>query len=598
MSDQLMRYYERELAYIRKALSGFAQRFPEQAEQLQLNKNSVEDPSITRLLDGMALLTARTELRLDEQLPDILQDLLNLLYPGYCQIAPSYCPIQLEEDPEQLSETVILPAGSQLTLPLPETQQSEAREALFTTSDDLVIYPFRIQDVRAEIAPFNHEPPPGVKNAEGVIEIELSCCDPEGLFNQLDVEHLDFYVRGFERNADSLMELLLKEVQYISVGDPSGQDYRILDTDQLKSRIADPELQFLPAYLQQFTGYDLLRDYFIYPDKAAYFRLSHFGQGLKTLAHNTLVLRLYVRYLPAEFLRMFDTRVFSLNTVPALNLFRQQGEPLNYDFSQLTMPVVADIGNSSEMEVVSIQEIREVLPDSERRVVPLYEARYQVSENPLQWQGRQRWDENSQRHMELSLSSPYYLPDQDNVVLAMDLMCCNGRSPCLVAEGTEVESLESIDLPGELKVVSTPSSPRYPALDNSLYWRFIALLNNNFASLLQTHDPVAALKDVLTLCSQSQLCQAAEAIREVSYRQEVSTMNVCGQNTFASGTRVRVTVDTDTLDASFAVFSQVLNSFFQQFCSFDRFIQVSISQFGNDANQHDFPAVHGSQLCF
>ena len=67
-----MRYYERELAYIRKALSGFAQRFPEQAEQLQLNKNSVEDPSITRLLDGMALLTARTELRLDEQLPDIL----------------------------------------------------------------------------------------------------------------------------------------------------------------------------------------------------------------------------------------------------------------------------------------------------------------------------------------------------------------------------------------------------------------------------------------------------------------------------------------------------------------------------------------------
>jgi len=260
--------------------------------------------------------------------------------------------------------------------------------------------------------------------------------------------------------------------------------------------------------------------------------------------------------------------------------------------------VVADIGNSSEMEVVSIQEIREVLPDSERRVVPLYEARYQVSENPLQWQGRQRWDENSQRHMELSLSSPYYLPDQDSVVLAMDLMCCNGRSPCLAAEGTEVESLESIDLPGEMRVVSTPSSPRYPTLDNSLYWRFIALLNNNFASLLQTHDPVAALKDVLTLCSQSQLCQAAEAIREVSYRQEVSTMNVCGQNTFASGTRVRVTVDTDTLDGSFAVLSQVLNSFFQQFCSFDRFIQVNVSQFGNDANQHDFPAVHGSQLCF
>lgn len=593
MSDQLMRYYERELVYIRKALSGFAQRFPEQAEQLQLNKNSVEDPSITRLLDGMALLTARTELKLDEQLPDILQDLLNLLYPGYCQISPSYCPIQLEEDPEQISETVTLPAGSQLALPLPED-----RQALFTTCDDLVIHPFRIQDIRAEIAPFNHSPPDSVKNAEGVIEIELGCCDQETTFDQLDTEHLDFYVRGFERNAESLIELLLKEVLYISVGDLSGQDHHILETDHLQSRGADPEFQFLPSYLQQFTGYDLLRDYFIYPDKAAYFRLNHFGQALKHLTHNTLVLRLYVRHLPAEFLRMFDTQVFSLNTVPALNLFRQQGEPLNYDFSQLTVPVVADIGNNSELEVVSIQEIREVLPDSERRVVPLYEARYQASENPLQWQGRQHWDENGLRHMELSLSSPYYLPDQDSVVLAMDLMCCNGRSPCLVAEGTDVENLEAIDLPGEMKVLSTPSSPRYPSLDNGLYWRFIALLNNNFASLLQSHDSVATLKDVLTLCSQNSICQTAEAIREVSYRQEVSTMKVCGKNTFASGTRVQVTVDTDMLDGSFAVLSQILNGFFQQFCSFDRFIQVNVNQFGNDTNQYKFPAVHGSQLCF
>lgn len=593
MSDQLMRYYERELAYIRKALSGFAQRFPEQAEQLQLNKNSVEDPSITRLLDGMALLTARTELRLDEQLPDILQDLLTLLYPGYSQIAPGYCPIQLQEDPEQLSEAVVLPAGSQLALPLSDEQQ-----AIFTTCDELVVQPFRIRDVRAEIAPFNHEPPARLKNAEGVIEIELSCCDPDARFDQLILSELDFYVRGFERNADSLMELLLKEVMFIAVGDLSGEDYQILEPGCLNSRISDPTFQFLPAYHQQFTGYDLLRDYFTYPDKAAYFRLSDFGKATHRMAHNTLVLRLYVRHLPAEFLRLFDTRVFSLNTVPAINLFRQPGEPLNYDFSQLMMPVVPEVSSGSDLEVVSIDHVREVLSDRDRRVVPLYEARYNASDNPLQWQARQRWDENGQRHMDLTLSSPYYLPDQDSVVLSMDLMCCNGRSPCLVAEDSPVENLEPIDLPGELKVVSTPSSPRYPSLDNGLYWRFIALLNNNFASLLQTQDPVAALKDVLTLCCQHQSCLPAEAIREVRYQQEVSTITVCGQNTFASGTRVWISVDTDVLDSSFSVLSQVLNSFFQQFCSFDRFIQVNVSQFGNDINQHNFPAVHGSQLCF
>lgn len=89
MSDQLLSYFERELTYIRRALDGFGKDFPEHASSMRLNQSSQEDPNISRLIDAVALLTAKTEKRMDEQFPEILQDLFHVLYPGYLQIVPS-----------------------------------------------------------------------------------------------------------------------------------------------------------------------------------------------------------------------------------------------------------------------------------------------------------------------------------------------------------------------------------------------------------------------------------------------------------------------------------------------------------------------------
>lgn len=592
MSDQLMRYYERELAYVRKALTGFGQRYPEQAAQLHINQGGIEDPNITRLIDGMALLTAKTEQRLDEQMPELVQDLFSLLYPGYNQVSPSYSALVLDTDPEQLNENASLPQGSEFAVPLPDGSQG-----LFTTCDDLAIYPYQLTSVRAEAAPYSFSVPTELSNSEAVIQLTLSCCDPDATFNQLDLEHFDFYVRGFEQSSDTLIELLLQQTELISLSNKDGSTQQVVSANRMFSRIADPTFQLLPRYGNQFPGFDLLRDYFTYPDKAAYFRIEHLGRELATFDASTVVINFFVRSLPAEFLRLFDTSVFCLNTVPALNLFEQRGEPLNYDFSCLSIPVMADAYANSGVEVVSVQQVREVLPDGERPLRPLYQARYRQEAQSRQWQSRQRWDEVGQRHIELTLSCEGVEAEQDSVVLALDLLCSNGRTPCLVAAGTEVECLAAIDLPGSMSMLTAPTSPQYPPADDSLYWRFIALLNTNFSSLLQTDHPVQALKDVLALCCHNTVCLQAEAVKAVQYKQQVAAMNVCHQNIFATGTEVEITLDAETLSSQSAVLGEVLNAFYQQFCSFDRFMQVTVSQFGSDGTIKAYPQVHGSQLC-
>lgn len=591
MSDQLLRYYERELAYVRRAMTAFAQRHPEQAAKLHIDQNSIEDPNINRLIDGMALLTAKTEERLDNRFPEIVQGLLSTLYPGYNQILPSYTALHLDAAAEDLSEALFLPANSPVTVTTPD-----GKECRFNTVDSLSVQPYSLSVVTAQTAPFVNKPA-SVRNAEAVIQLKLNCADPEASFSQLDVEHFDFYVRGFEQNSASLIELLLTQTEAIVLSDGFDQQQVSLPASQMVSRIADPAFNWLPRYGNQFTGFDMLRDYFTYPDKAAYFRITDMGRSMRRIDSAEMLISFYVRELPAEFLRLFSTEVFSLNTVPALNLFLQPGEPLNYDFSKLSMPVMADSDADSNLEVVSVDAVREIHSDGEYPLRPLYKSSYRQPVDARQWQTLQRWDKLGKRHMQLTLNCQSSDLQQDNIVLALDLWCCNGRQPCVIKAGTVVESLASVDLPGELKVLRAPSAPHYPELDESLNWRFIALLNANFASLLQTDEPAAALQQVLALCNHRHSSRQADSIKTVTYQQQVAPMTICGQNIFAPGTEVKVQLDANIMSGQSAVFAAVLNGFYQQFCSFDRFIQVDVSHFGDDRFLQSFPRVHGSQLC-
>ena len=585
-----MRYYERELSYIRKALNDFASRHPQQAAQLKLNQNNAEDPNITRLLDGVALLTAKTEQRLDEQLPELQQDLLSILYPGFLQTRPSYAAIQLQPDVEKLQDTVYLPKGSILSLPLPDGHKAD-----FSTCDELTVYPLVIDNISAHAAPFNMPAPPQVHNAEAVIQLRLACAVEDGLFSQLDIPQLDFYVRGFERRAASLIEILLQQTVGISVTNVDASVSIPVAREHLQCRIADPEFQWLPRFNNQFIGYDLLQDYFAYADKGAYFRLKQLQPVLAQIDEHVACINIFVRHLPAEFLRLFNREVFCLHTVPALNLFESRGEPLRYDFSRLSIPVLADASISSTVEAVAVLDVNEVRPDGEHPLSRLYQSRYRQQQRP-QWSSRQRWDEKGRLCLDLSVSHEQGQV-KDSVVLSMNLLCSNGRAPCLMQPGVVAECQEAIDLPGELVLLTTPTAPRYPDLSGDLNWRCVALLNANFASLLETDRPEAALKQVLQLFCLDQSCRQADAIRRVEYRQLVAPVQVREQNIFSVGNEITITLETELLSGQVAVFVQLLNGLYQQFCSFDRFVQLKIRRFGSDSHEIEFAKVHGSQLC-
>ena len=81
MSDALLPYYNRELNAIRALAAEFASAHPKIAARLRLADDSVDDPHVARLLEGVAFLAARVHHRLDDEFPELTDALLGVLYP-------------------------------------------------------------------------------------------------------------------------------------------------------------------------------------------------------------------------------------------------------------------------------------------------------------------------------------------------------------------------------------------------------------------------------------------------------------------------------------------------------------------------------------
>ena len=88
--DDLVRYYERELALLRERAREFAERYPKIATRLALRGDSgSEDPHAERLFETFALLAARAAKNIEDDYPEFTKALIGTLYPHYLRPFPS-----------------------------------------------------------------------------------------------------------------------------------------------------------------------------------------------------------------------------------------------------------------------------------------------------------------------------------------------------------------------------------------------------------------------------------------------------------------------------------------------------------------------------
>ena len=189
MSDDLLPYYEKELGFIRKSGAEFADTHPKIAGRLRINSDTVEDPHVSRLLEGFAYLNARIQHKLDDEFPELTDALFNIVYPHYLRPFPS-CTIMQFDAANDLDSRFPIAKHT-----LMETESFQGRTCKFTTCYDVDLVPLKIHSASLQARPFIAPGANEVQNAGAIIHLGLKTLSPKVAAGGLELESVRFFYK-------------------------------------------------------------------------------------------------------------------------------------------------------------------------------------------------------------------------------------------------------------------------------------------------------------------------------------------------------------------------------------------------------------------
>jgi type VI secretion system protein ImpG len=348
MADELLTYYNRELSYLRKLGGEFSELHPKIAARLRLTGDAVEDPHVSRLLEGVAFLNARIRLKLDDEFPELTGGILGQLYPHYLAPIPSMAVIQLRPA-RDLTESFRFKAGSEV-----ETEPVGGEICRYRTAEDLTLWPVDIDSASLTGRPLVAPQIPDSDGCVAVLRLSLKCLAEDMTFARLGLRSLRFFLRGASTEAFHLLELILNNVAQVACAEStSDPNPVILDPSVVRPVGFAANEGVLPSLPRSAVGYRLLTEYFAFPERFLFFDLV----DLPATARRKLNIYLYLTRAAPELERRVAADSFALGCVPMINLFRQRAEPIELDETVAEYPIIPDSRRPGALEIYSVDQV-------------------------------------------------------------------------------------------------------------------------------------------------------------------------------------------------------------------------------------------------
>jgi type VI protein secretion system component VasA len=89
MDSRLLEYYTHELLYMHALALESAEQHQKIAARQGMQAGEIDDPYGERLVQTSSFVTARTQMRIDAAFPELMQPMLETVYPNYVRQTPS-----------------------------------------------------------------------------------------------------------------------------------------------------------------------------------------------------------------------------------------------------------------------------------------------------------------------------------------------------------------------------------------------------------------------------------------------------------------------------------------------------------------------------
>jgi type VI secretion system protein ImpG len=627
MRDELLSYYERELVFLRRMGAEFARRYPKIASRLLLDEEKVEDPHVERMVEAFAFLSGRIGLKLDDELPEVTESFLNLLYPHYLAPIPSMAIAQFSfgSPNDKMSSTQVLERGARLN-----SRPVDGTPCRFRTSYEVDLMPIELMSAALES--------PAPKDARGKYtdcSLRFSFrCYGDGNLHELKhhgteepPKSLRFYLDGDPQLVFPLYEILFTNavsVEFRPKEQPLGNrtlktitniqlklpDPVILDAkDAIKPVGFDEDGAILPFTKRSFTGYRLLTEYFSFPYKFLFFDVSGLDRAIrnKFSSHFDLIINLRDVTPPAA---PISADTFKLGCSPIVNLFSRLADPIYLSQQKYEYQVIPDVHRQSTTEVYSIDDVVTADPGSgtTRQFSPFYSLRHAYGEQMEKafWYATRRAsqrpdDEGTEMYM--SLVDANFNPRVPAVeVLNVQTTCTNRDLPARLPFGGKDGDfeVEGTALLSRAKCITKPTETIRPPQRRSAQWRLISHLNLNFLSLVNSPEgSPEALQEILHLYNfndSSVTRKQILGITSVESRKAIRQIGGRVGTGFVRGLETTVTFDEEQFVGSgMYLFACVLERFLGLYASLNSFNQMILRSEQREETIQDFPARAGEQ---
>lgn len=588
MREELLHYYERELAYMRQLGAEFASKYPKVASRLLLEPTRCEDPHVERLLEAFAFLAARLHLKLDDDYPEFTQSLLEIVLPQAVRPVPSMTVAEFQVDPErgQTTGAVRIPRGSKVT-----TRPASGVRLEFRTGFDLDLTPISVASA-SWVTPDRIEGP--FRSPEVAAALRMELASGHGTtFGTLAPKTLRFYLNGEASLTFPLYEMLLGRCVRVLLRDLSPGSRRppvLLSGATVRPGGFDQQEALLPYPRRCFDGYRLLQEYFAFPEKFLFVDLT----GLDALAsfgdrvEISLLCRDSGRSDWEPFLQSgVSQKTLRLNTTTLVNLFPHTADPVPVDDARFEYPVIPDARRPDSYEIFSIEEVVGTSADT-ADVTPI-EPFYSIKHNTAGRQGEVFWHAmrrapkltlDDVTEVWLTVSDLRARPARPPVdTLTVRCLCTNSDLPSKIPVGDENGDfeLESAAPVSRIIALRKPTPTVRPALAGEALWRLVSHLSLNYLSL--TEEGSDALREILRLYAGTPGAteRQIEGVEKVTSRRHFARVIGDYGISFVRGMHVRVDLDEEFFVGSGAyLFGAVLDRFLGLYVNLNGFSQLEV----------------------
>jgi type VI secretion system protein ImpG len=457
------RYFQQELDNLKELGADFSKVHPALAPMLD---GPTSDPDVERLLEGTAFLTALLRQKLDDEFPEIIHELVQLIWPHYLRPIPSTTIMAFTPKPT-LKQSMTIPAGINIaSVPV------EGTTCFFQTCYDVNIHPLTLSQAFFEEATGR---PPAIKLRLELQGPKLSDWQPG---------FLRFFLAGDFSNAAAIYFLLKNHLKQIEIKPLDTGQVLLLTPDHLRSVGFSHTESLFPYPSQSFPGYRILQEYFILPHKFLFLDLVGWERWHGRGEGNRFEICFSLKDLPFPPPKIKASN-FVLAATPAVNLFDHDADPIRLDHRKTDYLVRPYGSNAEHFQVYALKKVAGFVQGTAREInyLPFDMFSYQQLKIPVYHTKLRPSPVQSGFDVFLSFAYPSASGSPRKETISTRIQCTNGRLPERMQRGDISRPTSSSPEFVEFQNLISPTANVLPPLGTNLLWRLLSHLSLNYLSL-------------------------------------------------------------------------------------------------------------------